>query len=105
FDHRYYYHIRNVKKKAPPRPEMRCFLEIQPTVIKLRWRSLTCAHSDQSPLAAIFAQFLISQTHFHLIPPPRLESKCGVTSCRGGGLCSSKQSESILQKRPSKSVR
>ena len=41
---------RDVKKNILPRPEARCFLEIQPTVIKLPWRSVTCAHSDQSPL-------------------------------------------------------
>jgi len=31
---------RDVKKKAPPRPEWRFFLEIQPTVVSLLWRSL-----------------------------------------------------------------
>jgi hypothetical protein len=40
---------RDVKKKLLPRPELRCFLEIQPTVIRLPWRSVTCAHSDKSP--------------------------------------------------------
>src|SRR6266699_6427353 len=43
---------RDVKKKVLPRPETRCFLEIQPTVIRLPWGSLTCAHSDQSPLVS-----------------------------------------------------
>jgi hypothetical protein len=43
---------RDVKKKLLRRPESRCFLEIQPTVIRLRWRSMTCAHSDQSPLVS-----------------------------------------------------
>jgi hypothetical protein len=43
---------RDVKKKVLPRPEARCFLEIQPTVIKLPWGSLTCAHSDQFPLVS-----------------------------------------------------
>ena len=40
---------RDVKKKLLPRPESRCFLEIQPTVMRLPWRSVTCAHSDKSP--------------------------------------------------------
>jgi hypothetical protein len=31
---------RDVKKKTPPRPEWRFFLEIQPTVVSLLWRSL-----------------------------------------------------------------
>jgi hypothetical protein len=31
---------RDVKKKTPPRPEWRVFLEIQPTVVSLLWRSL-----------------------------------------------------------------
>src|SRR5712664_501116 len=31
---------RDVKKKAPSRPEWRFFLEIQPTVVSLLWRSL-----------------------------------------------------------------
>ena len=44
---------RDVKKKVLPRPEARCFLEIQPTVIRLPWGSLTCAHSDQSPLGEL----------------------------------------------------
>jgi len=46
---------RDVKKKVLPRREARCFLEIQPTVIRLPWGSLTgltCAHSDQSPLVS-----------------------------------------------------
>jgi hypothetical protein len=43
---------RDVKKKVLPRPEARCFLEIQPTVVRLRWRSVTCAHSDESPLVS-----------------------------------------------------
>jgi hypothetical protein len=30
---------RDVKKKALPRPEARLFLEIQPTVVSLLWRS------------------------------------------------------------------
>ena len=30
---------REVKKKVLPRPEARCFLEIQPTVVSLLWRS------------------------------------------------------------------
>jgi hypothetical protein len=38
---------RDVKKKVLPRPEARCFLEIQPTGIGLPWRSLPCAHSDK----------------------------------------------------------
>ena len=29
---------RDVKKKDPPRPEARLFLEIQPTVVSLPWR-------------------------------------------------------------------
>jgi hypothetical protein len=43
---------RDVKKKALRRPEARCFLEIQPTVVRLRWRSVTCVHSDESPLVS-----------------------------------------------------
>src|SRR6476659_2576688 len=41
---------RDVKKKVLPRPEARCFLEIQPTGIRLPWRSVTCAHSDKRSL-------------------------------------------------------
>ena len=41
---------RDVKKKVLPRPESRCFLEVQPTGIP--WRSLTCAHSDEFPLVS-----------------------------------------------------
>src|SRR4029077_6000688 len=44
---------RDVNKKVLPRPEARCFLEIQPTGIWLPWRSLTCAHSDESPLGEL----------------------------------------------------
>jgi hypothetical protein len=33
---------RDVKKKTPSRPEWRLFLEIQPTVVALPWRSLAC---------------------------------------------------------------
>src|SRR4029077_2414725 len=43
---------RDVKKKVLPRPEARCFLEIQLTGIRLRWRSVTCAHCDESPLVS-----------------------------------------------------
>jgi len=43
---------RDVKKKLLPRPEERGFLEIQPAVIRLRWRSLSCTHSDQCPLVS-----------------------------------------------------
>lgn len=31
---------KDVKEKVPPRPELRGLLEIQPTIIKLPWRSL-----------------------------------------------------------------
>jgi hypothetical protein len=40
---------RDVKKKVLPRPESSCFLEIQPTIIRLPWRSVTCSHSIKSP--------------------------------------------------------
>ena len=43
---------RDVKKKLLPRPESRCFLEIQPAGIRLRYRNLTCAHSDKSSLVS-----------------------------------------------------
>ena len=43
---------RDVKKKVLLRPEARCFLEIQPAVVRLPWRSVTCTHSDESPLVS-----------------------------------------------------
>jgi hypothetical protein len=43
---------RDVKKKVLPRPEARDFLEIQPTVVRLPWRSVTGAHSDECPLVS-----------------------------------------------------
>ena len=43
---------RKVKKKLLPRPEARCFLAVQPTGIRLREGSLTCAHSDQCSLVS-----------------------------------------------------
>jgi hypothetical protein len=43
---------RDVKKKVLPRPEARCFLEIQPMMIRLPWGSWTYAHSDKRPLVS-----------------------------------------------------
>ena len=40
---------RDVKKKVLPRPESRGFLEIQPTIIRLPWGSVTCSHSNGHP--------------------------------------------------------
>src|SRR5713101_760102 len=36
------YYKKGCQEKTPPRPEWRFFLEIQPTVVTLLWRSLAC---------------------------------------------------------------
>src|ERR1700693_2042432 len=36
------FYKKGCQEKTPPRPEWRFFLEIQPTVVSLLWRSLAC---------------------------------------------------------------